>query len=175
MNPHNSTPLLIAYCAAYEAHEPVFPSGWVESHVTYLADQPEVDRLRHAPAVSVELGRAPRSQDEPKENTYIWLIIDSEIRFTLEEGPLGPRFRVKDDKVKHTNLSGGNDAHCGGEMWFISDSEIWITGGSGRYPPSGAAELESIAEVFRSFGYEVTSAGWDERGPRRAFNVQGVP
>ena len=53
-------------------------------------------------------------------------------------------------------------AYVGGEIWFETDSSLWISGDSGRYAPVSAVQLEESAAVFRSFGYRVQSLGWDE-------------
>ena len=63
---------------------------------------------------------------------------------------------------KHTNLTGGGEAYLGGELWFSSESALYLSAGSGRYPPCNAAQLEEATEVFKSFGYDVTSLGWDD-------------
>ena len=62
---------------------------------------------------------------------------------------------------KHTNLTGGGEAYLGGELWFASASSLYLSGGSGRYPPIDPAQLEEATAVFESFVYEVTSLGWD--------------
>lgn len=62
---------------------------------------------------------------------------------------------------KHTNLTGGGEAYLGGELWFASASSLYVSGGSGRYRPIDSAQLAEATDVFRSFGYNVTSLGWD--------------
>jgi len=88
---------------------------------------------------------------------YLWLVRPDDVKIVLEEGP--PRRSVTGGRVKHTNLTAG-DAHCGGELWFQDDQAVYINGGSGRFKPRGGAELEAIAEAFRSAGYRVCSFGW---------------
>ena len=70
---------------------------------------------------------------------------------------------------KHTNLTGGDKAYLGGEVWFESDTALYISGGSGRYPPQNPDQLDEAVRVFESFGYRVASLGWDEiyGNPRR--------
>jgi len=55
--------------------------------------------------------------------------------------------------AKHTNLTGGAPACCGG------------------YPPRTRVELADAIDVFQSFGFEVVSAGWDDDNdrPERTF------
>ncbi len=38
---------------------------------------------------------------------------------------------------------------------------MYVSGGSGRYPPADARQLADAVDVFRSYGYKVTSLGWD--------------
>ena len=64
--------------------------------------------------------------------------------------------------LKHTNLTGGEDAYLGGELWFSSQVGLYVSGGSGRYPPANRHQLEEACRVFESFDYSVTSLGWDE-------------
>lgn len=47
-------------------------------------------------------------------------------------------------------------------MWFASKCDLYVSGGSGRYPAADSQQLGAAAEVFESLGYEVISLGWDE-------------
>ena len=76
---------------------------------------------------------------------------------------------------KHTNLTGGEEAHCGGEVWFVSGQRLIINGASGRYPPKGMPELEEIVSAFEAAGYEVWSMGWDPETDRPARILRGGP
>ncbi len=62
---------------------------------------------------------------------------------------------------KHTNLTGGANAYLGGEVWFLNSNSLFLSGGSGRYPPLHEQQLDDAADVFESYGYSVTSLGWD--------------
>ena len=75
---------------------------------------------------------------------------------------------------KHTNLTGGGEAYLGGELWFTSETSLYLSGGSGRYPPRDATQLEEATEVFRSFGYEVISLGWDHEARRALRDLERV-
>ena len=114
--------------------------------------------LESAPACSVLLGSPPLSRDEGGENGYLWVIDDRGIPYILEEvmAVLGSNL------PKHSNLTGGGRAYLGGVMWFSSATEMYVSGGSGRYPPVDRAQLEDAVEVLRSFGYEVNSLGWED-------------
>ena len=79
-----------------------------------------------------------------------------------------PSTELAGKRPKHTNLTGDRKAYVGGELWFFDSTTLLISGGSGRYPPLDEQQLASAVEVFRSFGYKVTSLGWDpEEGPKR--------
>ncbi len=51
------------------------------------------------------------------------------------------RFTRRRQVPKHTNLTGGGRAYLGGELWFTNNSEVYVSGGSGRYPPSDERQL----------------------------------
>ena len=55
-------------------------------------------------------------------------------------------------------------------MWFASSMALYISGGSGRYPPVDGTQLEEAVQVFHAFGYDVTSLGWNQ-GTGRARRV----
>ncbi|MEK6607286.1 MAG: hypothetical protein AABZ30_06450 [Myxococcota bacterium] len=84
---------------------------------------------------------------------------------------------LNDRVVKHTNLTGGLPAWAGGELWFAESTtcSVWISGASGRYGPGTPEELADLVDVFRAFGYEATSLGWDEQEnrPARMYRAEG--
>ena len=120
--------------------------------------------LQPAPDTNVIYGSPPKSLSD-KTTTYLWVIDARGVPYILE-------FRIAriGAMPKHTNLTGGNKAYLGGEMWFESNTALCISGGSGRYPPQNAAQLEDAVKVFESFGYSVASLGWDkEQGRARRW------
>jgi hypothetical protein len=127
----------------------------------FVMEDPEVADLGLAPAVGAEMGAPPASQASQGTNKHLWVIMPSSVPYALEEGALGRSIAGR-HRLSHTNLTGGEQAHCGGEAWFDDPGRIALTGGSGRYPPRSAAELESIVEAFRRAGYAVANCGWDE-------------
>src|SRR5690606_24072214 len=62
-----------------------------------------------------EKSALPRST--PRGNTYLWVIGKNAIPAALETVKIGKSLHT--GIIKHTNLTGGADAHCGGEVWFI--------------------------------------------------------
>lgn len=95
-----------------------------------------------------------------REHCYLWAIGASAVPFALESIEFGATLET--GVVKHTNLTGGEMAHCGGELWFHSDKQLIVGGSSGRYGPKSEKELEDAVEAFRSEGYLVASLGFDD-------------
>ena len=131
-----------------------------------IRDQQETVRLEEsdglrlltpAPVADVRYGSPGLSRTE-HVNTYLWVIDARGIPYVFES----PIPKIGAMCPKHTNLTGGAKAYLGGEMWFASAMALYISGGSGRYPPEDKTQLEEAAQVFESFGYEVTSLGWDD-------------
>ena len=112
--------------------------------------------LQPAPATGVIYEPPPKSRSD-KTTPYLWVIDERGVPYILEV-----RIARIGALPKHTNLTGGGEAYLGGEMWFESSTALYISGGSGRYPPKDAAQLEDAVKVFASFGYRVDSLGWDE-------------
>ena len=74
---------------------------------------------------------------------------------------------------KHTNLTLGGRAYLGGELWFSDRSSLFLSGGSGRYPPIDAGQLDDAAQVFEYYGYRVNSLGWDDDTDRAERVLKG--
>ena len=81
--------------------------------------------------------------------------------------------RLNSNLPKHTNLTGGVPAYVGGELWFRTEEALFVSGGSRRYTPN-LCQLIDAVDVFRAFGYNVKSLGWDEDRdePSRIYWVQ---
>ena len=101
---------------------------------------------------------------EPRGNTYLWVIAKDNIPAALEAAEIGQRLQT--GVIKHTNLTGGVAAHCGGEAWFLGDTSVIIGGSSGRYGPDrfDSQQLIDAAQVFKEQGYDVAVMGMDETG-----------
>ena len=133
-----------------------------------LSENDGVVLLQQAPALNVVLGSPRLSDEEPGENRYLWVIDRRGIPYIIER----PLSIVAGDP-KHTNLTGGRAAYMGGELWFSSNFDIFVSGGSGRYPPNCSRQLEDAVKVFESYQYRVTSLGWDFKNDRawREYHV----
>jgi len=122
-----------------------------------IAGNPKFSVLTRAPVVGILIGHPPLSESDDGKNRYLWVIDDRGIPYIFEE----PIKALKSNCPKHSNLTGGGQAYVGGEMWFLSREEIYVSGGSGRYPPKNSRQLEDAVEVFISLKYIVKSLGWN--------------
>jgi len=149
-----------------------------EDEVADLSHDPQVSSLQTAPDQNVQFAVAKFEGDagadadwltRDKDNLYLWLVRIDDVRICLENGALGQSTARK--RLSHTNLSGGADAHCGGELWFRDEQSVYINGGSSRYTPRNPDELDAITDGLRSAGFLVCSFGWNtDRGtPKRTL------
>jgi hypothetical protein len=116
--------------------------------------------------------RSVTNPDPEGSNTHLWVITQQGTPVLPELAPSAAGLAA--GRAKHTNLTGGADAHAGGELWFQSDDSFYFSGASGRYEPRNLAELDAIASVFTEAGYRVAHCGWDDVAsrPRRSFRGQ---
>ena len=77
-------------------------------------------------------GLPPRHRNDATTFLYLWIIDLSGIPYILERAlpELGGKL------PKHTNLTGGTPASIGGELWFRTESSLFLSGKSGRYGPA---------------------------------------
>lgn len=101
----------------------------------------------------VTIVRVPTTQEETLVGRYLWVIGPTDCPHGLEEGPFGQARRL--GQVKHTNLTGGGNAHCGGELWYLTDDRVLINGASGRYGPATEQQLHDAARCLQALGYSV--------------------
>lgn len=104
-----------------------------------------------------------------KERCHLFLVTAEDVLAALESGTSGKS--TSRGRLAHTNLCGGGEAHVGGEIWWRDEGAIWLTGGSGRFPPRSEVELNDVAIAFAAAGYDVCNCGWDEetQSPLRVF------
>ncbi|MEE4744293.1 hypothetical protein V2K88_21715 [Pseudomonas alliivorans] len=107
----------------------------------------------------VRLSEPPRVMGT-RGNTYLWAIGLQNVPLAIESLEFGRALETS--IIKHTNLTGGAPAHCGGELWFVSEKSLLVGGSSGRYGPQSDVELRDAVASFKLDGYEVASLGFDE-------------
>jgi hypothetical protein len=143
-----------------------------------LSSAVEVTSLQVAPQNAVQYTSVSSEETDEgdgewlnrdRANLYLWLVRTDDVRICLENGELGKATARR--RLSHTNLSGNDLAHCGGELWFKDAEYIYFNGGSSRFMARNSAELDAVVVGFRSAGYKVCSFGWNEdRGaPKRTL------
>ena len=134
--------------------------------------------LAPAPATDILIGKPPTSRSKPDpECRYLWVIDRRGIPHIFEErlDVLRAPGCAEKKFPKHTNLTGGGEASMGGEMWFATDSALYVSGGSGRYPAADRCQLNAAVEVFESLGYDVISLGWNDATGYAKREWEGEP
>lgn len=164
----SASPFFEEYRAAYPARPPDLRRQQFADELKDLSGNNDILAVEVAPATGITLGR-PQPGNVIDSAKYLWLITPEDVCAAPEFGKSGRE--TNRGRLAHTNLSGGGEAHAGGEMWFHGHSSIWMTGGSARYQPATESELNAVVEAFKTAGYAVRSAGWDtEAGkPARVF------
>ena len=107
-------------------------------------------------------GMPPRDIEERNSDKtkYIWVIRNDSLPMILEKSKAVEFLESR--RATHTNLTGCEKAYCGGEVWFQSGKDIYISGASGRYTPRSSEELDDICEVFKLLGFNILRClGWD--------------
>lgn len=156
----------------YAARHPALPP------VQRPGDRPDARRLltsadgvHRLPECAATLRPAPAPGS--RQNCYLWVIIPDAVPVVLETGEDVQPPPLSMGVAKHTNLTGGGPACCGGELWLDSVDAYYfhVTGGSGRYGARSPQQLADAVHVFEQFGFAVRSAGWSDENdcPERVF------
>lgn len=121
---------------------------WKDGAAAALSSQPSVPRIDDTMTVGLKL----------------WAVRDENVVHADESCPFGRGLET--GVIKHTNLTGGGNAYCAGELIFVAESTIIVNGFSGRYGPRTADEMKDVALAFQKSGYHVWSSGFDEEAGR---------
>jgi hypothetical protein len=131
----------------YRATENSKPNAPLEIDITidaFQADQSLLDDLN----VALESER----QIFVLERKYLWVIDkDYELRI-LPERTQNPH--TDRGYACHTNITGGNGARHGGELWYGKDSIVFINNSSGRFYTLSSEEWQTVVQVFIKAGYK---------------------
>jgi len=154
------------FSSAYPAHEPLRPHA-NEDELRLLGPGDGVREMQSPPAEGDQCGVPACKGDDA---CHLWVFGTSSIPYVLETAPnVSPP--LKSGMAKHTNLTGGAPASCGGELWIdpVDRDKLYVNGCSGRYGPRTAAELEDAVSVFEDRGFGVVSFGWDDDAGKPAM------
>lgn len=161
------------YRAAYDMRPPDLSRQVHDDEQRLIAEEEGLESFRIAPAEGLVTGPPPRSGDEGQERKFLWAVCAAHVPIALENGE--NRAVLGRGYLSHTNLTGGDAAYCGGELWFESETVVILNGGSSRYMPRDADELESVCMAMKACGYSVGHMGWDEGIGGFARYLRGEP
>lgn len=102
----------------------------------------------------------PEVTEEMKRQAYLWVVRAKDCVHAEVYCAFGKK--LKNECIKHTNLTGGACAFSGGELIWISNREVLVNGCSGRYGPQSLVEMTVAAKAFAGAGYRTWSTGYDE-------------
>lgn len=86
-----------------------------------------------------------------KKLTYLWVIDDAGLKIIFED----TNSSAERGCACHTNITGGDKAYHGGEMWFFSDYDVLINHNSGRYNHGSEDQKTAVVEYFKHIGFTV--------------------
>jgi hypothetical protein len=161
-----------SYRHAYQVRPPTPGSIKFEDECRELTTEEGLKELEEPPCTGVVFGTPPEAFGESTAEKYLWVVTSERVPFAQE---IAQAYGFERGRLSHTNLTGGLDAHCGGEAWFTNESSIVMNGGSGRYPPRSPDELQAVALAIKATGYNVASMGWDTDVNAPARILRGTP
>jgi len=112
-----------AFRAAYPAKGPMKAAD--NDDQLRLIDNGDLARLCDGPG-SEAPGHPPEISRDP-EGVKLWVVRSEDVAHAAETCNFATG--CSDGVIKHTNLTGGTPAHCGGEMLVLDETD--------RPPPSG--------------------------------------
>ena len=82
---------------------------------------------------------------------YLWIIDENGLKIIPEQtaNPFAGR-----KVVCHTNLTGGQLALQGGELWFDAEGHVYLNNKSGRYGATTLKHREAVLDYFQFVGYK---------------------
>jgi hypothetical protein len=154
---------------SYRANFPVKPMQRSPENADEVRQMAAVDGMSELPSspapveAFVRHGSLPNARANASEARHLWVIRSQDFPVALEECAWGKA--LQSGKIKHSNLTGGNPAHSGGEIWFIGDDRVALNASSGRYGAKNQQEFDQIVDALRCAGYYVASMGFDIDNP----------
>lgn len=155
--------------AAYRKQYPAKPMARTPNNgdetVLMPADQ-GARELSSPPTTHAEFPRPsalPTSGETASDARHLWVIRLTDVPVALELCAWGSDLESR--CIKHSNLTGGDPAHSGGEIWFIDADRIAINANSGRYGARSEEEFRLIVDALRRSGYHIASMGFDLDSP----------
>lgn len=142
--------------ASYPAKHPMKPAGHDDEFK--LIDAPDLVHLCDGPGADAP-GNPPEIGREP-DGVKLWAVRPDDVVHALEVCDIAGS--LNDGVIKHTNLTGGEPAHCAGELLVLDEATLVVNGGSGRYGPTSEAEMLAVVKAFKDSGYGVWYYAYDD-------------
>lgn len=161
-----ASPCFDDYRNMYQIRMPNLQNKQYDDEVNDLSNREDFFSLTKSPAFNIVHGSPRYVHSSSGENMYLWVIKTEDVTVAMEQGNTGQT--TTRNKLAHTNLTGDNPAYAGGEIWYKTNSSVWISGSSSRFQAKDAQELEAIVKAFILSGYSVCSCGWDTEIDRAA-------
>ena len=96
-------------------------------------------------------GDCPKHRFTFERAKFLWVIDDFGLRMIWEYTRNSARRPKR--YVCHTNLTGGEKAYQGGELWFCKDGRVGINYFSDRYGAKTQDQGDAVLNHFRTVGY----------------------
>lgn len=103
------------------------------------------------PPTAKKIKVLPETKEEGKYHRYLWIINDDGLFMQLEATP-NPAAERK--CLCHTNLTAGEKAYQGGELWFHTDGTLYLNYDSGRYGAETKKQRDGVRKYFDEVGYK---------------------
>lgn len=103
-----------------------------------------------------EIKKRTYEKEIKRKYCYIWVINKDEIIEILWEGQFNPEDTLYNE-VKHTNITGGEEAFHGGELFFGKNNVIYINNSSDRYGDARdywPIVIEHFKKIYEKYSIE---------------------
>lgn len=97
-----------------------------------------------------KIKKLPETKKQGMLYKYLWIINDNGLFLQLEDTP-NPN--AERGCICHTNLTKGEKAYQGGELWFHEDGTVYVNYASGRYGASTPDHQKGVLQYFEAVGY----------------------
>lgn len=166
-----ASPRFGAYRSTFPARAPDLARQLYNDEVKDLTGKSDFFSLSVAPQRPFITGEAPTAPKQDGVGKLLFLVATESVVLAPEHGTSGKS--TERGRLAHTNLSGGQPAHAGGELWFRDETSFWMTWASSRYVARSAEERTALVDSFRQSGYHVCSCGWDDEVGEAARYFRG--
>jgi hypothetical protein len=129
-----------------------------DDQLRQLAESEGLEQMGDGPGAAVQGATPKLEKNDP--NIRLWVVRAADVVHAQENITFGAS--LVSGVIKHTNLTGGEPAHSGGQIVIVSVGVLALDGGSGRYGPQSEEEMTDVAKAFTDAGYGVWSYGYDE-------------